>query len=348
MLRIFAYKKYIIVFFALLTIGSLYLLGNLRFSFDFSQFFPEADDDLTFYQEFMKDFGADDNFLLIAVEKDSSIFDRDFLSRVHQFTLGSRALNNVKSAQSLTTLSYPLKTTFGYIKLPVIHLNEPEKYESDWAKIQKSELYLNSLIAEDARSMVIVLITKDELNYDESVALLQATATLLENNGLKRSHIIGRASFYQAIVDMEKREFILTSLVAFLLITLVLFLVYRDLRIVLITLLSVIVGIMLFMGLLSLNGKDLNLLALFYPLLLVIVGTSDVIHIMDAYLRELKHGRTKQIALRTTLKGVGLSTLLTSLTTAAGFASLLFSKLRFIKDFGLFSALGVMIMYFTV
>ncbi|MEX0289805.1 MAG: RND family transporter [Flavobacteriaceae bacterium] len=348
MLRIFAYKKLILLLFATLTALSIVLLGNLKFSFDFSQFFPEGDEDLIFYQEFMTDFGSDDNFLLVAVENERSVFEQEFLNRFHQFSLAADSLPGVLNATSLTTLSYPLKTSFGYTKLPIIHLDQPDRYPEDWERIKKSDLYLNTMIDAQGTSLVVILTTKNELNYEESVALLEAVDVQLKKHDLTETHIIGRASFYEAIVNMEKREFAITSLAAFLLITIVLFVVYRDFRIVLISLCSVVVGILMFMGVLSVTGQQLNLLSLFYPLLLVIVGTSDVIHIMDGYLREVKKGATKQEALSTTLNGVGISTLLTSLTTAAGFASLLFSKLRFIRDFGLNSAMGVLLMYLTV
>ncbi len=348
MTRIFAYKKVIVFLFIVLALISTLLLRNLRFSFDFSQFFPEGDEDLEFYQEFSKDFGSDDNFLLIAVKNKNSVFEKDFLERFHQFSLASKKLPFVQKAESLTTLSYPLKTSFGYTKLPIIHIDAPDSYNGDWEKLKRSELYLNSMIDSTARSLVVALVTKEELNYKESVKLLRELDLQLKKYNLRDSHIIGRASFYQAIVSMQKREFSLTASVAFILIALVLFVVYRSARVVLISLVSVVAGIIIFMGTLALLDNELNLLALFYPLLLVIVGTSDVIHILDGYLREIKAGSTRIEAIDTTLKGVGISTLLTSLTTAAGFASLLFSKLEFIRDFGIYAALGVLIMYITV
>jgi len=61
MLKLFSLKKIIIVLFIILGVASCFLLFNLKFSFDFSQFFPEGDEDLEFYQEFIKDFGTDDN-----------------------------------------------------------------------------------------------------------------------------------------------------------------------------------------------------------------------------------------------------------------------------------------------
>ena len=81
MQKILAFKKSILGIFILLGIIASFSLFNLKFSFDFSQFFPEGDEDLIFYQEFIKDFGTDDNFLLVAVENEGSVFDTAFLKQ---------------------------------------------------------------------------------------------------------------------------------------------------------------------------------------------------------------------------------------------------------------------------
>jgi predicted RND superfamily exporter protein len=119
MKKIFVHKKYIVLLFIVFAVISSLLLHNLRFSFDISQFFPEGDEDLEFYQEFSKDFGSDDNFLLVAVENKADVFEKDFLNRFHRFSLASRKLPHVEKAESLTTLSYPLKTSFGIQNCPL-------------------------------------------------------------------------------------------------------------------------------------------------------------------------------------------------------------------------------------
>ena len=81
---------------------------------------------------------------------------------------------------------------------------------------------------------------------------------------------------------------------------------------------------------------------------MLIVGSSDVIHIFSKYVDELNKGNTKQLAMEITVKEIGLATLMTSATTAIGFASLYFSKLKTIQDFGINAAIGVLIAYVTV
>lgn len=346
--KLLTIKKVILPTFFGLAILSVLLLGNLKFSFDFSQFFPEGDEDLIFYNDFIKDFGSDDNFLLIAIENEPSVFDSGFLKRFHQFSLDSKKFSFVKESQSLTTLFYPLKTSFGYTRLPIIHLEDSTKYATDWEKLKKNELFFNTLIDAQGTSMVIALETDDELNYDQSLKLLSEVRQSLTKNKLNHYHLMGRAFFYEAIVQMQKRELIVTTIISTILVFFILLLVYRRIAIVLISLFSIVMALLLFLGVLSTLGKELNALAAFYPILLLIVGTSDVIHIMDSFLLKMRMGEDRETALIAALKEVGLVTLLTSITTAIGFASLLYSRLESISNFGINSAIGVGVAYLTV
>ncbi|MEP3210435.1 MAG: MMPL family transporter [Maribacter sp.] len=348
MLKLFSLKKTIIGFFIILGTVSCFLLLNLKFSFDFSQFFPEGDEDLIFYQEFIQDFGTDDNFLLVAVEREGSVFNTGFLNEFHQVSLDAKHFPYVTQNQSLTTLFYPIKSPLGYTRLPIIRRNDSTKFDKDWKKIQEDDLFINSLIDAKATSLVLALETEDGIDYQQSTELLAAVRDRLAKAGFQNYHLLGRAFFYEALIDMQKRELIVTTIASSLLIFLILFLVYRRVAVIAISLFSILLALLLFMGVLSLLRIELTVLAAFYPILLLIVGTSDVIHIMDDYLGKLKKGLEKEMAMRLTLKEVGVSTLLTSVTTAIGFASLLTSKSTSVSGFGMNSAIGVLTAFVTI
>lgn len=348
MLKLFSLKKTVIGFFIILGIASGFLLFNLKFSFDFSQFFPEGDEDLEFYQEFIADFGTDDNFLLVAVEREGSIFDPDFLNEFHNVSVDAKDFPYVTENQSITTLFYPIKSPVGYTRIPIINRKDGTKFAKDWKKIQADDLFINSLIDENATSVVLALDTEDGLDYKQSTELLSAVRHRLDKAGFKKYHLLGRAFFYEALIDMQKRELIVTTIASSLLIFLILFLVYRRIVVIVLSLISIFLALLIFMGILSLLGIELTVLAAFYPILLLIVGTSDVIHIMDDYLGKLRNGVEKEKAMALTLKHVGVSTLLTSVTTAIGFASLLTSKSTSVSGFGLNSAIGVLTAFVTI
>ncbi|MRI00008.1 MMPL family transporter [Kriegella sp. EG-1] len=348
MQKIIALKKFILGFFLVLTIIAILLLPNLKFSFDFSQFFPEGDEDLIFYQEFINEFGVDDSFLLVAIESENTVFNQDFLNRFNDLTQASKEIPYVIENQSLTSLFYPLKTSFGYTKLPIIRTTDSTKYATDWKKIKDDGLFINSLIDKNATSLVLSLETEDKIDYAQSIELLTALRQLLIAHGFTDYHILGRAYFYEALIAMQKEELIKTSIAASILVVIILFLVYRRFLVVAITMTSIILALILFLGLLALLGKELTTLASFYPILILIVGTSDVIHILDDYLSKLRAGLEKNEAMLRTLKEVGISTLLTSVTTAIGFASLLTSKSSVVSSFGINSAIGVLVAFITI
>ncbi|TVZ14622.1 efflux RND transporter permease subunit [Maribacter sp. MAR_2009_72] len=341
-------KKICIGAFVLLGTVSATQLGNLKFSFDFSQFFPEEDPDLAFYDDYVEKFGTDDNFLLIAVKNSPNIFQHEFLNNFDSFSRESKGFEHVLESSSLTTLSYPLKTSFGYTTLPIIHIDDTLQYEKDWRKIQEDSLFTNVLIDAHRSSMVLALKTEDNLDYKQSGVLLDSVRASLKRHHLNSYHILGRAFFYEAIVDMQKTEVLTTTIVASILVFIILLLVYRSMPVVWISVFSIALSLLLFMGLLAVLGKELNAMAVFYPVLMLIVGTSDVIHLTDSYIRKLQNGLPRYTAILSSLKEVGMTTLLTSVTTAIGFVTLLSSRLVSIQDFGINAAIGVLVAYFTV
>ncbi|MEP2278851.1 MMPL family transporter, partial [Maribacter sp.] len=316
-------KKLFIVLFILLGVLAASKLDELQFSFDFSQFFPEEDPDLAFYDNYVEEFGTDDNFLLVAVKNDPNIFQQEFLNNFKAFSEDSKNFTHVLESSSLASLSYPLKTSFGYTTLPIIHIDDPSQYQKDWDKIKEDSLFVNVLIDEKRKSLVLALETEDNLDYKQSELLLNNIRTSLKEHNLPDYHILGRAFFYEAIVEMQKSEVLTTTIVASILVFIILLLVYRSMPVVLISVFSIAMSLLLFMGLLGWLGKELNAMAAFYPVLMLIVGTSDVIHLTDSYIRKLQTGTRRYKAITSSLKEVGMTTLLTSITTAVGFVTLL-------------------------
>ena len=335
--------------FAVLCAVSALSLFRLNFSFDFEQFFPQGDPDLEFFQEFIEEFETDDNFLLIAMDNgERSVFDSTFLNDFHDFTLRSRALPYVTESQSITKFSYPIKTPFGISTRPVIHLDQPDRYPLDSARLMQDERFVYNLVSPDARALVVLLKTEEGLDLDQSDELMNALDSLTATYAFPEHHYLGRAYFQKELVDMQVREVLKSSTISFFLVMLILWYVFRRWRGIAIAVTSIGVGMLLFFGFMGLTGRELTAMSALYPVLMIIVGTSDVIHIFTKYVDELRAGNTQNAAIRTTIKEIGLATLLTSITTAVGFLTLLTSKVVPIRDFGINSAVGVIIAYLTV
>ncbi len=342
------YRNTIAFVFVILSALSVYHTLNLQFTFSLEQFFPQGDEDLEFYLKFEKDFGADVNFLLVALEREEGVFEQSFLQKTKDFTLEALRLPHVNESQSLATMERPIKTPFAITTVPLIHINDPSKYEKDKAMIMADDRFVNNLITADGSTLVVGIKTKGALDIDQSNEFISALKTSLEKYEFEDYHLLGSAYFQKEMVDMQKREVVVTSIISGLLVTIVMFWVFRRFWGMTIALVSIAMGLLLFFGFIGATGRPLNAMAALYPLLMIIVGTSDVIHIMSKYIDELRKGNNKTDAIKVTIKEIGLATLLTSITTAIGFLTLMTSKVTPIKEFGLNAAIGVGIAYLTV
>ncbi len=344
-------KKYrfpIIIAFAVATLLAIWGCFRLEFSFDFQQFFPRGDEDLNYYLEFIEDFEGDDNFMLVGLERPQGVFDSTFLAEAHEFALACRNLEEVLAVQSLTTFGYPIKTPFAVTSIPIIHRDRPELYAQDSARLMADERFVGNLINAKATTLVVALKTPSLINLEKSRALMGGLEELASQFNFPDVHFLGPAYFQREMVKMQIREVTVSALVSGLLVALIMFWLFRRPLGIIVALGSIALGLLLFLGLLGLTGRELSAIAALYPVLMIIVGTSDVIHIMSKYIDELRKGQAKEAAIRTTIKEIGMATLLTSITTAIGFATLATSKIDPIRDFGINAAIGVLVAYVTV
>jgi uncharacterized protein len=342
------YRQIVFSLFAVLIATSIYFITTLRFSFDFEQFFPQGDADLAFFQKFIAEFESDDNFLLVGVKRTEGVFNQDFLTKFDSLSTKASDLAYVKDAQSLTKVQLPLKTLFGITGIPAIHVEDTSYYESDKVKILKDERFVRNLISEDATSLVLVLKTKDKLTLEESDVLMNGMDSLIKPFNFESYHYLGRANFQKELVWMEKREVAVSSLIAALLVGIIMALIFRRVWSVVVALGSIGLALLIFLGILGAFGRQLSAMAALYPVLMVIIGTSDVIHMMSKYIDELRRGHTQDEAIWMTMKEIGLATFMTAITTAVGFATLVTSRITPIQEFGINAAVGVMTAYFTV
>ncbi len=338
----------VITAFALLGGLSVYFGLQVKFSFDFEQFFPDGDEDLAFFREFVREFESDENFMFVAVRRENGVFDEKFLEQIHDLTLKARELPHVLESQSLTKLGYPVKTPFGITTIPAIHRDDPERYEEDKARILADERFVYNFITPDAHTLTVFLKMIDYIPLEESREFMRELDKLMAQYSFEEYHYLGRPYFMRELVAMQQREILVSALVSGLLVALLLWVLLRRFWGVFISLISIALSMILFAGLMGAWGRELSMLSALYPLLMIIVSTSDVVHILSKYIDELVKGRSRNEAIRITIKEIGVATLMTSVTTAIGFLSLTTSRIGPIREFGINSAIGVMIAYVTV
>jgi predicted RND superfamily exporter protein len=333
--------------FSLLIGTSIWLIPGLKFDYDFEQFFPRNNPDLDYYNRFRKLFEPDDNYMLIAVGDKAGVFEPGFLRRLETLTEKAKGLPYITMSMSLT--NYPLiKGVAGYLySTEAIHIEAPDRYTSDSVRVMQDDLIRNRFISDDGKALTVILKTSQVLNLSESEVLSDSLEQLLGTLSFDEVHIAGRSHYLRLFVANERKEFIIYTTCAAILMVIVLIILFRKFWGVLIAMVTVLSGMVVFLGFLSAIQLTLDPMATLFPILMVLVAMSDVIHITTKYLAEQRKGLGKREAMRLTIREVGLATFLTAVVTAVGLLSLCTSSLLPIKKFGATAAVGVMIAFFV-
>src|ERR671910_813701 len=80
-----SYKKfcYLIIGLILTITGfNAYHASRLQFDYDFDHFFPEGDEDLTYYNDYRAQFGNDNDYILLGIDAPGSVFEPAFLAKI--------------------------------------------------------------------------------------------------------------------------------------------------------------------------------------------------------------------------------------------------------------------------
>ena len=139
-----------------------------------------------------------------------------------------------------------------------------------------------------------------------------------------------------------EKELTMLLLLALVFVIIVLSLLFKTLKGVILPLAALVLSIVWTMGFLALTGKSIDVLVVIIPPILLIVALSDVIHFVHKYDDFIEHKLSKEKALKSTILFIGKATFLTSITTSIGFISLYVIPIPPIRDFGMYTAAGVL------
>ncbi|TND09029.1 MAG: hypothetical protein FD123_1432 [Bacteroidetes bacterium] len=334
-----------LLFVGIITVFSFSSARHLKFDYDFESFFPSGDPELEIYQDFRKTFEYDNEFVLLAFENKKGIFQKDFLEKVQGFADSLRQARNVTSVIAPTDLEYAVVGPLGPVKLPYLHIDEPEQYATDSARIYKSEELVGSFFSTDARSLCLYIKTTEGIAKLPSDTLLGLMNGMIETSGFDGYHMAGKINGQKVYLDRLQNEFVVFFISSFFLIMLFLLISFRSAWGVWVPIVIVLLAILWTMGLMQVTGKALDIMTVLLPTMMFVVGMSDTVHIMSKYLEEMRAGRDRFTALVNTIREAGFPTFLTLITTSLGFLTLLYSTIKPIRDFGIYTSLGVFIAF---
>ena len=204
----------------------------------------------------------------------------------------------------------------------------------------------NKLLPQNGEHAVIVIKLAGNLSIDDmnqAVSDVEVTFKEKDINGLE-SLVSGTPKLTQAIQDsMTKDMAVMLGLSVVLM--LVILLIVFPVKWRLLTLPIVLLGIVWTFGLMGYLGIPLSMVTMAILPILIGLGADFAIQFHNRYDEEFtKTGNAKE-AVTTSIKHMGPAVGIAVITMAAGFITLLVSKVPMIQDFGKMLAIGVFVIY---
>lgn len=320
---------------------------KVGFNYDFEAFFPGHDPETEFFQEYRKKFGPDNDFILVGLKAQGSVFDPVFIHEANALADSLRRVQYVESVvnplEMKEVIRDPLLGT--PVQVPYFRPDSAQFRGIDSVRVSETPELMGQLVSRDGKSITLFINHTPYIGDTACQPLTQQVREMGMHFNFAEYHVAGRCVGQSYYVDVIRTELIIFLLVAFLFIIFVLILIYRSFWGVCIPLITVGLTVLYSVAFMEITGKEMDVLANVIPTILVIVGLSVAIHLQTKTLDLMAGGMPKPDALKVALSQVKWPASFTTLTTVVGFVSLATTRILPIDDFGIYSAVGVIIGY---
>jgi uncharacterized protein len=330
---------------ALITAFFISRLPLLGFDYDFEALFPNENEELKHYENYRNTFEYDNEFVLIAVEHPAGIFKKEFLLKIDSLHEKLSAIPNIKQVQCPTRLSKHNLGGLVPIKTQLLHVDDEMRYKEDSVSVYSDPDMVGAFFAEDAKSLCLFVKTDENLSKAESDALALKIEQAVSSFPSETVHYAGRIFAQKVYLEQLQREFLRFILLAFSFVMLLLWFSFRSAYGTLVPITVVLLSVIWTLGIMQVLGKSIDLMCSMLPTMIFVAGMSDVTHYFSAYTDERRKGTPDTLVFSKIRKEVAYPTFLTLLTTVIGFLSLLFSSIEPVRDFGIYTSLGVSVAY---
>jgi predicted RND superfamily exporter protein len=365
----FDHRWWMVALSILLLLGCLALASKARINNGFESFFDANDTTYLTYDEFREDFGSDEiSYILYeAPNHEFGPFNIEIMQRIIELTEAlEEEVPFVYQVRSLANVELMIGNDDGIEILELqdlFPLSQEELIDLRPAYLGK-EMLVGGILSEDAKyAAIIVEMDRSSTDSLEDIRLdpeggdgianlypqvTDAAITEIlareEYSGITFLHSgdVPLNAIFNVVIGDESA--FLQGVTAFL-ISLILLFFFRSFVGVFAPLLVIQISVIATVAFVVVLGWDLDLSFGSIPTLITAIGVAHSVHILSEFRGLFSKIGDRRQALVETLRLVGTPCLLTSITTAVGFASMSFVPIKSIAHMGAYSAFGVLVAF---
>lgn len=333
---------------------------NMRFSYTEANLLPDDHQVNLKYQDFVEIFGEEGNVIVMAVQ-DSSLFTPEKFYAWNELAEKLETFEEVDFTVSVGNLKKLKKFSAPprFEMVPLVQEEHPDSMEiASYRKelFNRLPFYEGLIFSEKSKAVqTAVYLHKEIVNTKLRKEFIMQDLIPLVREFEKQYGLDVKVSGMPYIRTLNSQNIIdeigLFIGAALLVTSLLLFFFFRSLRATLISMTTVIIGVMWSFGIIGLLHYEITVLTAIIPPLVIVIGIPNCIFLINKYQQEIQKHGNKAKSLQRVITKVGNATLMTNLTTASGFATFILTESSLLKEFGIVASLnivGIFILSLTI
>lgn len=327
---------------------------NMRFSYTEANLLPDDDEINLEYNNFLDTFGEEGNLIVIAV-KDSTLFTPEKFKAWNNLTETLSSYSEIDHVISLGTLK-KLEKFDNPKRFEMVPFIEQKDWDSTDVAVYKDELlnklpfYKNLVYSGNKKTVQTALYLNEDIvnSKQRKIFVIEDLKPLIDKfqeDADMKVYVSGmpyiRTLNSQNIID----EIGLFIGAALLVTSLIFFFFFRSIRATVISMITVLIGVMWAFGIIGLLHYEITVLTALIPPLIIVIGIPNCIFLINKYQQEVKNHGNQAKSLQRVISKVGNATLLTNLTTASGFATFILTDSTLLKEFGIVASINIVALF---
>jgi len=349
---IIKFRLYLTILIGLTTVVMGYFGSRVELSYEAGRTVPPHDPEQILLNKFKAQFGEDGNIIAVGL-KDSSIYRLKNFNEFQKFGERLKAIRGVTTVLGLPQIKILQKDTtrkrFKSVSLFPSVITSQRQLDSLMALMRKQKFYMEQLVnGANGATRVLISVQKEVMNSAKRVGMTMA----LDSAGAKFSattgiqlHYAGLPYIRTVVANQVRREMSLFLFLSALVTGVIMFVFFRSFRAVFFSMIIIGIAVVWVFGTLVLFGFKITLLSGLIPPVIVTIGITNAIYLLNKYHVEFAKHRDKERAIATVINKMGLATFLTNLTVAIGFLSLLYTDIVILREFGIVAGINIMALF---
>ena len=355
----------IIISIILFTIFFGFFATKLKLQYQLNKLLPESDPVYIAYEDFKSNFGQDGLMLVIAtnepdfykedkfnawLEMADSIQNVKVLISNNDTTFYKNVVDSVFSEAHLYNITKNKnQQRFNLVEIIDDYPLDQNVIDSVKQVISSLKFYENIIYKKSTDlHMMMLFLNKEIFNSKLRGTLVSDIHNIANsyNHHFKNWKFSGLPYIRAFMMNVIKSELTLFVCLAILVTSLLLLIFFKSLKVVLISIVVVLIGVVWSVGIIGLFGYELTALMALIPPLVIVIGIPNCIYLINKYQQEFRKNNDKIKSLELIIQKVGNATFLTNATTALGFGTFVFTTSKMMIEFGIVSFINIICMFF--